>query len=56
MGGEYQLVFFTPEVLLGKRQWRRVLLDKVYYRRLRTCVVDDAHTIKKVVNLMAIDA
>ena len=45
--GNYQLVLFTPEMLLDKKRWRRMLLDDVYSARLRAVVVDEAHTVKK---------
>ena len=45
--GDYQLVFFTPEMLLDKRRWRKVLLGEVYSHLLRVFVVDEAHTVKK---------
>lgn len=44
--GDYQLVFFSPELLLTKC-WREVLLGPVYSKRLRALVVDEAHTVKK---------
>ena len=44
--GEYQLVFFTPEILLHKKQWRSMLTGEVYSRRLRALVVDEAHTVR----------
>lgn len=47
MKGDYQLVFFTPEMLLNKKQWRRMLLGDVYSSRLRAFVVDEVHTVKK---------
>ena len=45
--GDYQLVLFTPEMLLQSRQWRSMLLSKVYCRRLRAFVVNEAHTVKQ---------
>ena len=47
MKGDYQLVMFTPEMLLNKKLWRRMLLGKVYSSRLQAFVVDEAHTVKK---------
>ncbi len=44
---EYQLVLFTPEMLLDKKRWRTMLLGDVYSARLRAFVVDVAHTVKK---------
>ena len=45
--GEYQLVLFTPEMLVEKKRWRKMLLGDVYSSRLRAFVVDEAHTIQK---------
>lgn len=45
--GDYQLVYFTPEMILGSRIWREMLVGEVYAHRLRTFVVDEAHTVKK---------
>lgn len=45
--GEYQLVLFTPEMLLENKRWRKMLLGVQYSRRLRVFVVDEAHTVKK---------
>ena len=47
MQGDYQLVFFTPEMLLNKKKWRKMLLGDVYASRLRAFAVDEAHTVKK---------
>lgn len=45
--GKYQLVFFTPEVLLNNRRWREVISNDTYTRRLKALVIDEAHCIKK---------
>ena len=45
--GRYQLVLFTPEMLLSQRRWRKMLLGEVYSNQLRVFVVDEAHTVKK---------
>jgi len=47
MRGEYQIAYFTPEILLKRKEWRRMLLKEVYVHNLKTVVVDEAHTIKK---------
>ena len=47
MGGDYQLVFIAPEMILDRKKWRRMLYNEVYSKRLRTFIVDEAHTIKK---------
>ena len=45
--GDYQVVYFTPEMLLENKVWRRMLSGSVYSNRLCTFVVDEAHTVKK---------
>jgi len=32
--GRYQLVYFTPEVLIESKRWRKMLSGAVYSRRL----------------------
>ena len=44
---EYQLILFTPEMLIEVKRWRKMLLEDVYSSRLRAFVVDEAHTVKK---------
>lgn len=44
--GAYQLVLFTPEMLLQSRKWRDMLTNEVYTRNLKALVVDEAHTVK----------
>ena len=45
--GYFQLVFFTPEVVLLNYHWRQLLSTPVYAQKLRALVFDEAHTIKK---------
>jgi len=45
--GECQIVFFSPEVLLQQSRWRSLLQSKDYRSRLRTFVIDEAHTVVK---------
>ena len=45
--GDYRLVYFTPEMLLVSKRWREKLLEEVYVHRLRTFVIDEAHTVIK---------
>ena len=45
--GLYQLVYFTPEMLLGSKKWRKVLLSSVYSSCLRAFIVDEAHAVAK---------
>lgn len=45
--GQYNLVFFSPEILLNVKAWRELLLGPIYAKRLRALVIDEAHTVKK---------
>ena len=45
--GEYQLVFFTPEMIINNKRWRKVIEGDVYTKRLKAFVVDGAHCVKK---------
>ena len=45
--GKYQVVYFTPEMLLGSRKWREILLGDIYRSRLRALIIDEALTVKK---------
>ena len=45
--GVYQLLFFSPEQLLGNLEWRDMLLSPVYVNNLVGFVVDEAHCVKK---------
>uniref|UniRef100_A0A1X7TS72 DNA 3'-5' helicase n=1 Tax=Amphimedon queenslandica TaxID=400682 RepID=A0A1X7TS72_AMPQE len=44
--GEYQLVFISPEALLSRRKWRKMLLTDVYQNNLIALVIDEAHCVK----------
>ena len=35
MRGEYQIVYFTPEILLKRKEWQRMLLKEVYLHNLK---------------------
>ena len=43
--GNFQLIFFSPEMLLSRR-WRRVLLSEPFQSHLVGLVVDEAHCVK----------
>ena len=45
--GLYQLVFFTPEMLITNKRWRRVIESDAYAQRLKAFVIDEAHCVKK---------
>lgn len=44
--GAYKLVFFTPQMLLQRKKWRRLFKSLVYSNKFRGVVVDEAHTVK----------
>ena len=45
--GAYQLVYFTPEMIITNKKWRRVIEGDVYTERLKAFVVDESHRVKK---------
>ena len=47
MDGEYQLIFFSPEAILCRQKWRKMLLTELYQERLIGLVIDEAHCVKK---------
>ena len=38
------------ELLLDKKEWRKMLLNDVYSSHLHTLVTDEAHTVKKLLS------
>ena len=46
---EYQLLYITPELLIGRSEWRKLLLGDVYRNQLVAFIVDEAHTVKKFI-------
>ena len=42
--GNFQLVFFTPEMLIGSKRWRNMLTGDLYSEAF---VIDEAHCVKK---------
>lgn len=45
--GRFQLVFITPESLIGNLQWREMLRSTVYEQNLVGVAVDEAHCVTK---------
>lgn len=43
MEGKIQLLYVSPESILGNPQWREMLLSEVYQANLVAVVVDEAH-------------
>ena len=41
------MVFFTPELLITSKRWRKVLSSDIYNTCLKAFVIDEAHYVKK---------
>ena len=52
MSGEYQLVYMSPESLLGVLQWRKMFRSPVYQEGLVAIAVDEAHLVEKWYDFM----
>ena len=46
MRGEIQLVFVTPETIIGNARFRNMLLNPTYREKLICVAVDEAHRVK----------
>ncbi len=44
--GQAQLVFITPENLLGNRKFREMMASPVYQANLIALIIDEAHCVK----------
>ena len=47
VNGLYQIVYISPEMIIGTQKWRTTLQDDLYQSKLRAVVVDEAHCVKK---------
>ena len=45
--GAYKIVFFTPEMIITNKRWRKMIAGDVYNEQLKVFVVDEAHCVKK---------
>lgn len=45
--GQFQVVFFSPELLLTDETWRDMLQSPLYKENLVGFIVDEAHCVKK---------
>ena len=45
--GQYQVIFFSPELLLTDETWRDMLQSPVYREHLVGFIIDEAHCVKK---------
>lgn len=46
LNGQTQLVYISPESIIGNRKFRQMLLSPVYKKHLVAFVVDEAHCVK----------
>ena len=44
--GKYQLVFISPELLIGREKFRWMCQNEIYTERLVALVIDEAHSLK----------
>ena len=44
--GGYQIVFMSPELLLARKEWRDMIKNEVYQKRLVGLIVDEVHCVK----------
>ena len=47
MGGEYSLVYMSPESMMTVLQWREMFRSRLYQQRLKGIVIDEAHCVDK---------
>ena len=47
VNGEFELVFISPEAILSRNKWRKMLLSDIYQKNLVALVIDEAHCVKK---------
>ena len=45
--GQFQIIYTSPEMLVGTRRWRATLENDMYQMRLNAIVIDEAHCVKK---------
>lgn len=45
--GKYQVIFFSPELLLNDEVWRDMLQSSMYRENLVGLIIDEAHCVKK---------
>ena len=47
INGNFQVVYISSEMLIGKKMWRDMLLSDCYQDRLVGVIIDEAHCVKK---------
>ena len=45
LDGRHQILFISPELLLGKKEWRSMVRSRVYASQLAAIAIDEAHCI-----------
>ena len=43
---QYQIMYISPEMLLGTKKWRSILQGHIYQSKLSAVVIDEAHCVK----------
>ena len=52
--GKYQLVYISPEQLIGNPRYRTMCRSEIYIEKLVALVIDEAHCVKKMVSTCSI--
>ena len=47
IGGQFSIIYISPELLLRKAKWREMLRSALFQERLVGFIVDEAHCVKK---------
>ena len=48
MNGEFEFMYFTPEAILQRKRYRKLIASQAYQRRIKGgLIIDEVHTIKK---------
>ena len=47
ISGKFQIVYISPEMIIGTNKWRSTLQEEKYQSRLCGIIVDEAHCVKK---------
>ena len=47
MKGDFQIIYISPEMLIGTSKWRNTLQNEIYQSRLCAVVIDEAHCVQK---------
>ena len=47
IGGQFSMIYISPELLLRKAKWREMLRSDLFQERLVGFIIDEAHCVKK---------